>query len=227
VTQQPFPPNYPQQPQQQPPNYPGYYYSPAPDPLAPARRASILMFILGALSLCCGLCLGGIAALWDTMAQQNQQALQPLEQELSRMHLSAAVAFGIMAAIAVLPGLIYIVLGFFVRRGSMGAVIASIVLDSLIILLFLFIVVAGSLGGGSPAAVCFYVLPLALTIWLLVWLIQAIKGASKQAATAEHYQQQYWQYQQQQQQQQPQYQPPMPPPPTFDNPPPPPPPPSA
>src|SRR5689334_4621864 len=72
MSQYPYPPQQPQPPQGYPPPPPGYgqqvnYAMPGgygvSDPLAPAKRASVMMFVLGSMMLLCGLCTGLVAAM--------------------------------------------------------------------------------------------------------------------------------------------------------------------
>ena len=74
-------------PQQYPPQLPpGYghehlgYGAPGPHPLAPARRAGVMLFIVGGLMLLCGTCLG--VAPWalpmdKLLVQSNVPLPQP------------------------------------------------------------------------------------------------------------------------------------------------------
>ena len=57
---------------------------------------------------------------------------------------------------------------------------------------------SGAKAGGAAMNACFVVVPLALLVLQLVWLIQAMRGADQTMAA--QYAMQYWQYAQQQQQ---------------------------
>jgi hypothetical protein len=218
----------------------GYYgYDPRSELLAPAKRASILMYILAGLSLCCGACIAGVSPFipWE---QMNAPELQEARNMLSQAGVSMKVLFIAVGIIFMVPGLIYVILAFFVRKGGLASVITSIVLSVLAILWFLINLVSSLVHAASQppsqvaGALCVSVVPLAMLILLVVWLIQAARNASQIRLLEAHQQAQYWQYQQQQQmypqaggyaplppQQPPQAQqlPPsqMPPPPTFDN----------
>ena len=205
-----------------PPNY-GYdfnYYQP-PDVLGPARRASVIMFVVGGLlalgGLCCG-AVGAVVPLDQVMSQNPALAGRPgVTPELMK------VAVIVMGVLALLFGVALLVLGYFVRGGGMGAVVTSIVLVGIAVLLGGLMVVSalfelGSTGGGPQlfAGMCIYILPLALLVALLVQLIAAARMAPRVALAKGQQQQLLWQYQQQQQMYQAGYTappPPQPPPP--------------
>jgi hypothetical protein len=224
-----YPPNYQPPPQQPPhPGYQNYYYQPPPDPLAPAKRASILMFVLGGLSLCCGMCIGIFAFIpWQQIVASSPDLAQ-MQSEFDKLPFTPNMLFAIMAVIALAPGVLYIILGLFLRKGSMIAAITSIVLTLLWVLMCLLSIVtsfarlgAGRMSSAGGGNACVVFVCLALAILLLVWLVQAVKAISNLSLTTSQYQQQYWQYQQGNQMppiaMPGQQQPPMPPPPTFDN----------
>jgi hypothetical protein len=226
---------------------PGYYGSYGyPDLLAPAKRASILMFVIGGLSSLCGVCVLGLGALVP-MDQLNSPEMAEMQRKMAEVGISMRALFIVAGIVMLLPGLLFTVLGFFVRRGGRGAIITSIVFTSLAILWFALnaIVTAVSSRNEPPSqvvgGVCVSGIALALTILLLAWLVQAIRNSSQIGMMAAQQQAQYWQYQQQQyyaqggygapagpypptqqqqQQQQQQQSPPqqMPPPPTFNGP---------
>lgn len=203
------------------PTGPMYGYDPALDAaLAPARRAGILMFILGGLLFLGGVCCVGVGALLPQLMQQQPEAFRELENmpegvtiEMIRTAIIAVSAAGIVYALA------FVVLGIFVRKGSTGAIITTLIMSVLAVLLLAFWTLSGLLGGsaGNPmAAVCIFALPLALHVLLIVWLIQAIRAGGEVAAARSQSMQQYWQYAYQQQTHQqafPPRDPPFPPPP--------------
>jgi hypothetical protein len=189
-----------------PPNY-GYdfsYYQPQQDVLAPARRASVIMFVMGGLlaigGLCCG-AVGAMAPLDQIMSQNPTLSSTPgVTPELMQ------VGVIVMGVFSLLFGMALLVLGYFVRGGGMAPVVTSIVVVGIVVLLGGLMVLLGLLelsrGGSRPEmfiSLCMYVLPLVLLIVLLAQLIQAAKMSSRVAMMKSQYQQQYWQYQQQQQ----------------------------
>jgi len=202
----------PYQPQQ-----PTGYYSPGTpytDPRGPAKRASIMMFAVGGLLSLCGLCCMGMGPLMGKIELDPQQMAEFNQFEAETGMTMQALFIGLGVA-SILPGLILLILGFFVRNGGIGAAVTGIVFVSICILGTL-VMLAGTFvnlaegGPGNPlAGIALVLFILAMLGLLLFWLIQAARNASQVAATQTQYQMQYWQYQQQQQA----YQQPPPPPP--------------
>lgn len=202
-----------------PPNggYDFNYYQPQQDALAPARRASTMLYVLGGLILLPGFCCFAMGfALPAMMAQQpavfSEVRASGMPAETVQTTLMVA------AGAALFVGVLMIVLGRFVRRGGMGAAVTASVL---VVLVFLYLVVNGLsivlMSGKLPPAQV--VLGLAMTVlglvvfgMLIVWLIQAAMAAPRVAMMQIQYQQQYWQYQQQQHAYQAGYPAPPPPP---------------
>ncbi len=221
------PPYYPPPQQTQYPGYPQYGApaNPYADPLGPAKRASIVMFILGALLLLCGLCFTGVGMVpMDQWPPESIQRFQEIEQKLQGVSVKALLIT--MGMAGVIPGFLFIILGFFVRGGGMGAVISAIVLDAGMILLILISLVFGVIGmasgrgEGDATGLCLILLPTILMGILLVFLIQAARAAPSVAAARQQYAAQYYHYQQQQQAYQQQQQGYPPPPPSQQPPPP-------
>ncbi len=202
-----------------PPNY-GYdfnYYQPQQDVLAPAQRAGMMLYVVGGLILLPSLCCGAMGlALPAIMAQEPSLFSEVSASGMSPEGLQTTLM--IAAGVTLLLGVVLIVLGRFVRRGSMGAAVTGSILA---VLVFLYLVLNGLgilvMSGKLPPAQM--VLGLAMTVLglvifglLIVWLIQAAMAAPRIAMMQSQYQQQYWQYQQQQQMYQPGYVPPPAPP---------------
>src|SRR5258708_39615298 len=124
-----FPNQYPNQyPQPYPPpgatgggGYPPGYGQPMyPDWLAPARRASLLMIVLGIVGLMCGLCLGVVAfAPLERMAAEQGKALPQLPPGVTYQLVRQSAT--LMAFIAVPMGIAQLVTAAFIRRGGAGA----------------------------------------------------------------------------------------------------------
>ena len=173
----------------------GYF----PDPLALAKRAGILMIVLGVLTMLCGVGTAFISQNWEAiLAQQPAEVRSSIPAEvnshalLSEAKLISGIALGLMA------------LGVVVRRGRKGPCIAAIGLVGLIAVFFALIVVASltQIGRGNPmgiGAVLIFGSADLVVIWLLIWLIQALNSTSQIAQTQSAYQAQYWQHLQQQQ----------------------------
>ena len=153
-----------------------YGYGVPEDLLAPARRAGLLMIILGALTIVVGLCMGLCSVMLPQMLDQMQPDQRDMfDQMQQRIPFSLSTFLLIMAIMMLAVGIIYIILGLFTRRGGMGIVITSIVLTTLVTL-FLLISTVGSLFQPNGAAgACMSIVVLGLFILLLVWLIQAAR----------------------------------------------------
>jgi hypothetical protein len=182
-----YPPNVP------PPHMP---YGGPVDVLAPAKRASILMFILGPLLLCCGGCLLSMPTLLaNAPADQTQQLLDRVQ---STYHAPPELVFRMMGIIFLMPGLAFFILAFFVRRGGKVAAILSAVLAgvglafSVIGLLVNFMHPTADIVSG----ICLQGFVIAVLGLLLVWLIQAASQSSQIKAAQQQYLAQYYQYQQ-------------------------------
>jgi hypothetical protein len=209
LSQYPPPPYSPYNPppqQQQQPNLGFDYYQPgvaaAQDPLAPARRASVLMFIIGGLVLLCGGCLA-LSGQLVSVAQfppEQAQVIQQFESQYKTSFQSAMIAFGVILLVL---GLAYVLLGVFVRRGGMGSAVTSIVLTSLVSIFLLLEILSAFIGPmagpQAMAGACVFALALGAFVLLLGWLAQAVKASRYVAAARQHYQAQYLQYYQQQQ----------------------------
>jgi hypothetical protein len=179
-------------------HYPGYIAY-QPDPLAPARRASVMMFVLGALSLLMGACSAGVGAMIPQMLQQPDFAAALAQNpEISPQLLQTrCVGFGILSLVF---GMALIVLGVFVRRGGPGPIIGAIVVTSLALLIVLLNtigpIVSPRFGAQLGGVICMGVVALALLVLLLVWLIQAARAAPHVRLYRAQYAAGYWQYQQ-------------------------------
>jgi len=191
----------PYQPQQ--PSY-GYYGDPYGTLRAPAKRASMLMFVLGGALCLCGVCCMGVGPMLNTARLDPQTASQFNELQ-SQLPISMQAMFMFIGILSAVPGLILIILGFFVRNGGLGAVITSIVFTGICLLGLLFFIVSGMIdaaaGGGANtlAGLAIFFVILAPFLLLLFWLIQAARNSGQISAAQAQYQMQYWQYQQQQQ----------------------------
>ena len=205
-------PQYPQYPPPYSPTPPGYggYAQPSPDQLlAPARRAGILMIVLGVLFVLAGLCLAFVSRMLDHPDFTSQPGYLEMKQQMDQIEAQAGTSVQtvmlIMGAIPLALGALLGGLGFAVRGGGLVPVVLSIALTGLLLLLVGLIVLGGLLQGavGNPAqllgVLCFYGSPFLMLVLLMVWLVQAARASSQIAAARQQYQAQVWQYQQQQQ----------------------------
>src|SRR5215831_8133826 len=108
------------------------------DPLAPAKRASVLMIVMGSLFLMCGLCFTGFGFLYDRFPPESRQQFQQLESQLHG--LSFKTLFIVLGLSTLVPGALLVIMGVFVRGGGTVAVILSIILCSLFILGSVFLI---------------------------------------------------------------------------------------
>jgi len=184
-------PYYP--PNVQPPYYP---YSGALDVLAPARRASVMMFILGPMLKLCGACVMSMPLMFSMMPQDKLQPL--LNQIQSQCGYPAKVVIPVLGAFIFLPGVAMLILAFFVRRGGrvsaiLGcALVGLILLKSVVELLFSFLHPDPNVMG----AICLDIFSVGIFGLLFFWLIQAARASSSVQQAQQQYLAQYWQYQQ-------------------------------
>ncbi|MCC7352022.1 MAG: hypothetical protein IT446_15795 [Phycisphaerales bacterium] len=166
-----------------------------PDPQAPARRAGMLMIVLGILMLLGGVCIFGFGWAYplDQLPPEQAQAISKLEQETGVPVQRVFIAMGVILA---LPSLLMLILGLFVRRGGMGSIVTSMILVGLMILVEAMYVLMGILQvirgqEGAMAGLCMMVVPLVLLVVLMVLLIQAVKNV-RQVQSARQYSNPYW-----------------------------------
>lgn len=192
-------------------SYPSPYQPPTPQPyptfdyyqpdlLAPARRASVLMFVLGGLAVASALCCAGVGAMLPRMMGENPAAFAEFRRLPNVTPETMQAVLVVMSAVVLLVGVAYLVLGAFVRAGRRGAIITSIVLSILAILLLGLNVATGLMQSFSrpqtAVGVVLLAVPLALLLLLVRWLLRAARAPD--AALTQQYAAQYWQYQQQQ-----------------------------
>lgn len=194
-------------PPYQPPQGPLGYQSPQPayyDGLAPARRAAVLCWVLGGLGLCCGACMSVVAFLapMDKIAAQGQSVLSPEQQQaLGNIDLAQMlkVLYASMGIAAIVISILLLILGVFVRRGSRGGIITTIVV-------FICIALVGALGvlsGLVEAAMGKSQGLLGALIWLVIgvvagvaihWLAQALRAVRAMGTNMQTYYQQFQQH---------------------------------
>jgi hypothetical protein len=203
-----YPPPYLQQPYASGPSVNlSQFAPPGQDDLrAPARRAGILMAVLGVLIALMGACNAGSAlVVTPEKMVENQAAMRelgwpdsPIKPETTR--IASAVAGGV----TLLVGILFVVNGIYVRRGTPAAVTTGLFLTGGLMLLVgglcLMAAIALLVSPVMAAAMlCVLLVPLVLLVWLLVWLIGAAKNSARIAYAMQQYQAQFYMYQQQQQ----------------------------
>ena len=208
-----YPPPYPPQQFPYPGGAPVPYYRSADDLLRPAKRAGVVMIVLGVLFVIIGLLYAAVSYLLgraDIMSTPESQAFQQRFQELeTQMGGNVSVetmllyAGGALLAVGAVVG----TLGVLVRSGRRGPVITSLVITiglTIIVGLMTLGSIANSLLKGVPAdqlagGLCVSLVPLVLLVMALVWLIQAARAAPDVARAQQQVQNQSWpQYGQQQ-----------------------------
>lgn len=192
---------YPYPSYQQPP---AEYYDPNLRRLqAPARRASVLMFVICGLGLLCGLCAGAVVGIvpMDTLASSSGMNFDQARELGFTPGQFLRVVYGTMAVVALVGSLIFGVMGYFVRGGGLGAVIGSLVLTILVLILSVLQVLAGLVqaGSGAEGLIGFLIAGgfCAMLIALLIFLIQAARSVGELDALKSQSAQQYWMYHQQ------------------------------
>jgi hypothetical protein len=182
------PPPYAQQP--------GYYPVPS-DPLAPAKRASVIMFVLGPLTALMGGCMAALSVAIGSVPLQPEQR-QMLQQFEAKTGIPAHTMFMVAGLIIFIPGILLFLLGFFVRRGRLGPIIAAIILTALILVWFALNLIPAALHPTPEMAlgICSGVFAFVAFGGQLALLTAAAKAAPHVAAAQRQLQAQYWQYQQ-------------------------------
>jgi hypothetical protein len=200
MTQSPYTP--PSGPQSQ---HFGYYAgSQEPDPLAPARRASVLMWVLGGLMMLLGVC-NVVTAFASPMEEvlHRQEAMMPSGQTPPLTAEQFRIATIAMAGVIFVIGAIVLTLGSGVRAGRSGAIVGSMVIAGVIELVLalslLIMMIAALKAPALGGFACVFAIPFGLFALLLVWLARSVHAAGRIRAMQQQYAMQYWQYQQQQQ----------------------------
>ncbi len=181
------------------------YYQPAqpgtPDLLAPARRASIVMFVVGVLFLVCGGYIGIASSVlnMNQILEQQRPSLPPEAQGMFTPEILRAYFVGICIA-AIIGAILMVGLGLLVRRGSFAGIVTALVLTILGLLCFLCPAVGTipmftRLPFQAGITLLILAVPLLLLGLQLVWLIQGASGVSRLRAWQRQYQAQYTQVQ--------------------------------
>ncbi len=192
----PQPGSFPPPPMGIPPlNDMNYQTGPVPpNPMASARRASLLMFILGALVVVMGLCMGTFAFLpMEQLAAQGGQRLPPLPPGMNWK-----IVAGVFGVLFIFGGVLQLVIAGFLRRGTTTPIVLGIVVSGLILIyLVLNTLYAMTRGQASAGAINGIIIAVyGLQVYFLIQALRAIPYLRKMQAA---YQAQYWQYMQQQQ----------------------------
>jgi hypothetical protein len=188
VSQYPYPPQQPPPPQV-PYGYGYYPNDPLNTLLAPAKRASVFMFIMCGFMIPCGLLVSLLAGILKGVDRSQlpidqQAAMAQAEQQFSGLGLSMPAILMVLGITSLIFGILLLVLAVFVRRGGIGAAVASIIFCCLLVL------VAGlSVAGGvieasqgeskALAGSCLWGVFLIMLICTVVFLFQAARNSGK------------------------------------------------
>ena len=200
------PPPDPQQYTYTQANYGNYGHNPyEAELLRPARRAGLMMSILGGLMFLAGVCCVGmgLAFPWDQLLAQQPAMGQQLQEALGGMPVEQAmrIVATTIGVVGLVFGIAQVVLGIFVRRGSLGAAVTGIVVVCLVLLYPVLMLVSTpfTIGKQGPrevgANLCMATLWLLVYGLLLAWLIQAARATGRIREWRASYQAQYAQYQ--------------------------------
>ncbi len=159
------------------------YYSPAPEALlAPAKWAGWVMIVLGTLLLLLGTCNGVTSYVVsdETLLKQIQEMPKQETPFTITPDLMRTLNL-VMAIVIAVYALVLIVLGVFVRRGTLLPIILSMLVIALPLLLVTGMVLFSAVAGaaaliGMALIACF---PAILMIAALVLLIRAAANTSK------------------------------------------------
>ena len=186
---------------------PGYApQDPYTEALKPARRAGILMFILGGLFLICGTCTM-IGAVTPSDPEATAEAMAILGKFFGDMpmpspeQLPSPAQSLITGGIQFAAALTLLALAVPVRRGGRSPIRGAIVATTALALIFVASqLINAARIGGTPVvtgSACVLIPIMTPFLLLLVWLVQAMKAAPI-AEQWSAYQRQYWQYMQSQ-----------------------------
>jgi hypothetical protein len=197
-----------QYPYSPPPNVPyGYsYQDPTAQLLAPAKRASVCLFVLAALMIPCGGLMGLFAAFfakgdYSQVPAETAALLRQAEQQFASVGITISGFFLGLAVFMLVMGMLSLLFGVMVRRGGLGSIVCSIILCCVMGLMAGISTISGlpkaAQGDGQAmAGVCVWGLLLVLLIFALVSLFQAAKNSGRLNAYRMGYQAQMQQYQQ-------------------------------
>jgi hypothetical protein len=194
-----------------PPQLP-YTSAPAPEgpaPAGPARKAAILLFVLGGLGAAMGLCMGSLIWVVPSESPQMQKLVEQLvrTQQIPPLGISAdrlvRITYTVLGLISIAIGIVLVVLGFFVRRAGKAATVTATILCGLATLyVTVNVLVAGRLGlAGDTMALlggCLALVPLSLFGLATLWLVQLLRALPGIQAARRQYRSQFNQSQHQQ-----------------------------
>jgi hypothetical protein len=186
-----------------------YYLTPPEALLGPARRASLMLFLLGGLLLLAMTCMGAsVIGETDEALAKGIEDMRQVSPEAAAIYTPQILrtAQGAMAVMIGLLGLTAIILGVVVRSGSRASSITALVLVVLPTLCVALLTLCTLVGGPAMflAVVAFMLIPFILSAMTISFLIGAIRAAGQVDAARrqmyaihQHQQMQYQAYAQQ------------------------------
>ena len=169
-----------------------------------------MMWIIGALMLLCGSGLvamtesGGWDAIWKYAEQTNPQLIAQMDAQ-GQTPEQIRLGYLVFGAIGIVVSIALLILGIFVFRRRVGAILTSIVLTSFLLLGNVCVtgsaaIIAGRLGPAGIGGSCVSLIPLIVLGVLLYLLIHSINGGARQAQSQrQQYQDEFWRLPQPQQ----------------------------
>lgn len=185
----------------QPPYTPQYSaytgYNPIVPLLAPARRAGVLIIVLGALTILSSACFGVMGAFWTEISREmtTEQIAQFTKLE-AEGGIAMAKLIYVFAAGCGFLGMLYIVLGILCRSGNLVVLIVSMIP---LVLTILYLLGTLLFAPGIESGILFMLVGIPHLL-AGMWLIQAMINSSKIREIQLQQQMQMWQYQMQMQQ---------------------------
>ncbi len=193
---------------------PDYFPPPPPGPqaspeelLGPARRAGTLMMAVGVLAVLSGLCFAYQANRFDA-AELPAEIRTQMEQQIRTVEAQLGASFRtlmlVVAAVPLLVGAVTGAVGLYVRNGGLATIVIGIVSAAIMLLAVGFALLAGLIQGAAmgPAvlvvSVCFYGVPFAMLLLLMLWLVQAARVAPRLEEARRRQQARQWQSEQRQ-----------------------------
>ena len=161
-----------------------YYLTPPDALLGPARRASLMLFLLGGLLLLATTCAGvSVVGETDEMLIKGIEDMRQVSPEAAAVYTPRLLRTvqGAMAVIIGLLGVTAIILAVVVRSGSRASSVTALVLVVLPTLGTILLLLLSLLGGPTTFATSLLILfiPLALSGMTIAFLINAIRAAGQ------------------------------------------------
>jgi hypothetical protein len=155
---------------------------PPPDLGRPARNAGLLMIIGGIFMALFAGCFFAVSFVFaDPSAlqpQQREQFQQIKDQFQNEFHVNAATVMKVVGGVIGVPAFLTVLLGLFVRKGQMWAIILGLLLTGgMLLLIVLSLAQSLLMMGRDPrgaSSICVLAIPLALLGLQMYWLAKAV-----------------------------------------------------